>query len=269
MTTAHLPTAFLPPEKPKPGKAVWVFASVVFHLGVLGLGLVWAPKPLPVGNTAPQSTIYVDIEPVILPRDVPARAAPAKSPASDSPSPSRTGPSTPVPRIARNADAMQGAPSVPGSNTSTSSAPSEGQWTYRAESTGSAVARTLRTSPIGCAYPERLSEGERAVCNERDTDRAVRELERGQRITGTGDARRDDALQREGTSRMRGYNSRRRPIGNDELGNGRPSDAPGSNFGIGTAGRHLDPSMQPDAVGPIRTKRRDGPPEDRIQRTPH
>lgn len=269
MTTVHLPIAFLPPEKPKPSKAVWVVTSAVFHLGVLALGLIWAPQPLRRDDNASRPTIYVDIEPVVLPREVPARVRPRESAASDSTSPSRGAPTTPVPREARNLPATTGVASSADTDIGPTSQPSNGQWAYRPESTGSAVARTLRTSPIGCDYPERLSDSERAICNERATNRAVRELERGQRITGTGDARRDGALQREGTARLRNFNSRRLPITNDEVGNGRPSDSVGSNLGIGPAGRHLDSSLQPDAYGPVQTKRRDGPPEDRIQRTPH
>jgi len=226
------------------------------------------PAPLPVPTTPQDRTIFVDIERVTLPREVPARVAQPEDSASDSPPRAFSGPDRPVPRIVPQrsdaaATAQAAGPASVSANEST-----DGRWTYTPESTASGVARSLRTSPIGCAYPERLSEGERAVCNERSTDRAVKTLENLQRIPGTGDARRDARFEAQGRARTNTYNFRRRPITNDETGNGRPTDTPGSNFGIGPSGRHLDPSTQPDAYGPIQTYRRDGRPEERNVTTP-
>lgn len=269
MTTAHLPIALPPPVKPRLNKAAWVVVSVGLHAGLLASVLLWAPTSLVVLSNPP-SAIFVDIEPLVLPRDVPARAPASESTANDSPAPARTGPTIPVPRAVRTTPSTSTTADAPrGSTGPIATDPADRQWTYTPESTASAVGRSVRTSAIGCAYPERLSEGERQVCAERATDRAVSKLEEGLRIGGTGNARRDAALEAEGRSRLSGHAQRRRPIGNSEIGNAGPSDTPGSNFGIGAAGRHLDPSLQPDAVGPIQTRRRDGPPEQRIQRTPH
>lgn len=246
--------------------ALWAGASVVFHAGLLALTLLWQPSELTPAE-APYNLIHVDIEPVVLPRAVPARNPVATTPV--------TGPSTASAQASSDRSRTQTpdmapSPRRPAADTAlaTSSTTDSDRWSYRPETTASAVARATRLSPIGCAYPERLSEGERAICAERETDRAVRALERGVRITGSGDARRDRALETEGRARTNSYNFRRRPISNDETGNGRPSDTPGSNFGLGPSGRHLDPSTQPDAHGPIQTYRRDGRPEERNVTTP-
>ena len=269
MTTTSAPLALSFYRKPKPYKAVWVSVSVVAHAVLLGAVIYMVPAPLPVPSVSADRTIFVDIEPVTLPREIPARVIQPESRTYDSPPRAITGPDRPVPRI------VQQRPDTAGSNAQASGPASEtaadasdGRWTYTPESTASGVARSLRTSPIGCAYPERLSEGERALCNERSTDRAVRALEKVPRITGTGDARRDSRFEAQGRARENTYNYRRRPITNDETGNGRPTDTPGSNFGIGPSGRHLDPSTQPDAYGPIQTYRRDGRPEERNVTTP-
>lgn len=267
MTTAALPTALPAFRNPKPNKAVWVLISIVAHLALLALGWALTPKSLPNLRSDPVNAIYVDIEPVVLPRAVPARAQPMPASTDDSRMSSASAPGQPVPRIARHI--VEGRPSTPLASEGTASATPEGAWTYVPETTGNAVARSVRTSAIGCAYLERLSEGEREICRERATERAVRKLEEGQRITGSGDARRDARFEAEGRQRQSQYNQRRRPISNSEIGNTGPTDTPGSNFGLPPAGRHLDPSLQPDAVGPIQTRRRDGPAEERIQRTPH
>ncbi|WP_284222997.1 hypothetical protein, partial [Brevundimonas denitrificans] len=62
----------------------------------------------------------------------------------------------------------------------------------------------------------------------------------------------------EGARRLAQYEARRRPLAGG-TGNVGPQDGVGSNFGIGVAGAHLDPSFRPDSTQNIRTDRRDGP----------
>lgn len=137
-------------------------------------------------------------------------------------------PTAPVPHIA--AAPAPGAPAVPGG---------EGAWTVRPESMGDRVARSLRTSPIGCAHPDLLGPADRNECERRFAERAAAAAP----IEGTGDARRDAAFAREGARALAEYEARRRPLsgGTGVIG---PGDCPGSNFGTGCAGANL-----PDVPG--------------------
>ena len=263
---------YIPPRRggPRPSwqrYGPWVLASVAFHL-VVGLGLiVFKPTLTPyVAQPLPDQLIDLELIPVPLPADMIPREptvtveAQASAPPSGRPTTPQgsaatsDAPAPPSPRIA--------APAPTGTPAGQQGTGTDSRWTYQEESMGSRVARSLRTSPIGCDYPERLSEGERQICAERGTDRAVRKLEEGQRIEGTGNARRDRQLEAQGRARLRNYENRRAPSPSG-VGVVGPSDGVGSNFGIGVAGRHLDPSMQPDSVSPIQTTRREGRPADR------
>ena len=134
---------------------------------------------------------------------------------------------------------------------------------------GERVGRSLRTSVLGCQYPERLTREERAICDERETDRAVRALERVPRIEGTGNDQRDSRFEAQGREKLRAYERNRAQPPDSQRGNVGVQDGPGSNFGIGVTGQHLDPSLRPDSTGPIQTRRRDGRPEDRPRQTPN
>jgi hypothetical protein len=126
-------------------------------------------------------------------------------------------------------------------------------WQVRPRTLGDRIAQGLRTSPLGCAAGSVLSAAERAICDDRFGRRAAA----ARPIEGTGNPERDARFAREGASRLREYEVRRRPLsgGPGIVG---PQDGPGSNFGIGVAGAHLDPSLRPDSTTNIRT-RRDGP----------
>ena len=136
------------------------------------------------------------------------------------------------------------------------------------EETSRRVGQSLRTSVLGCQYPDRLTQQERDVCDDREGERTARALERLKRIPGSGNTRRDARFEAEGRQRLQAYESRRRTPPDSERGNGGVVEGVGSNFGMGVAGRHLDPTHQVDSVAPIQTKR-DGPIEYRIRRTPH
>lgn len=242
-------------------KPAIVAASVLAHVGVLAfLGLRSMGLDLPFVDD-PGPVVYVQIEPrPLLPGEVArVRAAPEVpsvapthslpgSPTADrdlpfrDPSEEDDQPSAPTPRVATPAP---GAPPP---------LPDVGSWTVRPETMGDRVGRGLRAGSVGCASPELLSRAERAVCDE-DFGRAAA-LARP--IEGTGNPERDARFAREGARRLARYEARRRPLagGAGVIG---PQDGPGSNFGMGVAGAHLDPSFRPDSTQNIRTDRRDGP----------
>ena len=123
-------------------------------------------------------------------------------------------------------------------------------WQVRPETTGDRVARGLRTSLVGCASPHLLTEAERAVCDDRFGARAAAAAP----VSGTGDAERDARFAREGRRALAEYEARRRPLSGG-IGIVGPTEGPGSNFGMGVAGAHLDPSLRPDSTSNVRTRR--------------
>ena len=230
-------------------KPAIVAASVLAHAGVFAfLGLRALEIDLPLVD-APEPVIYVQIEPrPLLPGEVARVQAPPETPDETAPAPPGAPtadrdlpfrapseeddrPSTPTPRIGTPAP---GAPAPPAE---------VGAWAVRPETLGDRVGRGLRASSVGCASPELLTMAERAVCDE-DFGRAAA-LARP--IEGTGNPERDAAFAREGARRLAEYEARRRPLsgGAGVVG---PGDCPGSNFGTGCAGAHLDPQMRQGAT---------------------
>ncbi|HWQ87540.1 hypothetical protein, partial [Brevundimonas sp.] len=125
-------------------------------------------------------------------------------------------------------------------------------WGVRPRTLGDRIGQQLRTSTLGCASPEILSAAEQMVCRDRFGQRAAA----ARPIEGTGNPERDARFAREGARRLAEYEARRRPLAGGS-GNVGPQDGPGSNFGMGVAGAHLDPSLRPDSTRNVRT-RRDG-----------
>ena len=123
-------------------------------------------------------------------------------------------------------------------------------WSVRPQTLGDRVGRGLRTRGPGCASPALLSPAERAVCDDRFGQRAA--------AAATIDDTAGSPFAAEGARRLAQYDARRRPLAGG-TGNVGPQDGPGSNFGMGVAGAHLDPSFRPDSTQNIRTDRRDGP----------
>ena len=175
-----------------------------------------------------------------------AAAAAAAAAASGPPSP-------PVPRLANPAPGSM-APSGGAASGSAVPGISDG-WRVAPSTQGDRNSRALRTSPTGCRFPERLSEGEREICRERFNADAAQGAERP--ITGSGNAARDARFRAEGAREMYRYEEQRRPLSGG-TGNVGPADCPGSNMGTGCAGSLLDPSLQMDSSSNIQTKR-DGP----------
>ncbi|GAA0620373.1 hypothetical protein GCM10009422_14990 [Brevundimonas kwangchunensis] len=230
-------------------------------LGGLGLRTIHMETTSP----APEQVILVEIEPRPLLENEQPRPTPSPSPASASSEP-RPAPATqptvfglrlPFQRQTEDDEDQSPSPPAPrapaGAAPAGAPAPPAGGWTVRPDTLGDRIGRGLRTRGPGCASPQLLTEAERTVCDERFGERAAA----APPIDGTGDARRDAELARQGARELQQYEARRRPLsgGSGLVG---PQDGVGSNFGIGVAGAHLDPSLRPDSTQNIRT-RRDGP----------
>lgn len=231
-------------------KPAIVAASLLLHaglLGYLGLRTMGPASPFP----APEPTIHVQLEPRPLLADetprqpVAARQteAPPLTRSVATPTPrdedEDESPAPPSPRLAAPAP---GAPPPP----------ADSAWTVRPRTLGDRIGQGLRTSPVGCAAGAVLSAAERAICDDRFGQRAAT----ARPIEGTGNPERDARFAREGARRLAEYEARRRPLAGGS-GNVGPQDGPGSNFGMGVAGAHLDQSLRPDSTRNIQT-RRDG-----------
>lgn len=226
--------------------SVGLHALVLGLIGLRSMGLDAAMQPV-------ERTIYVEIEPrPLLPGEVarvrppPERpeAAPqalpdagAAAPRSD-PFRSLEDDDRPVPRLT--------APGAPAPPADVGTAP----WRVRPETMGDRVGSGLRTSPVGCASPRLLSPAERAICDDRFGARAAAAAP----IEGTGNPERDARFAREGARALAEYEARRRPLSGG-TGNVGVQEGPGSNFGIGVAGAHLDPALRPDSTTNVRTRR--------------
>lgn len=132
-------------------------------------------------------------------------------------------------------------------------------------SAGTAV---FRGTPVDCTQPQMLSDIQRLSCDSAESRRIRSAIERGVQVMGTGDADRDARNTRDGQQRISDHEQRRLAPPASQRGNVGVEDSPANTFGTGAAGRHLDPTMRPDSVAPLQTKR-DGPSEQRPQRTPN
>lgn len=236
-----------------------VGGSVLIHgLMLSPLLFLTARPPLHIIDAVP-APIYLEIEPrPLLPEERPRQptlaarsAAPARTTGQSTPSAApasvQTLPTPPSPRIAR--PAPDDAPAAAAAHTID-------PWRVTPESQGAATARVLRSSPAGCRSYDSLSRAEQALCDEQFNERAAAAAER-RPITGTGNAERDARFAREGARELQRYESQRRPLSGG-VGVLAPQDCPGSNFGAGCAGAHLDSSMQMDSNRNVQT-RREGP----------
>lgn len=236
-------------------KPAIVGASLGLHVLVLGLiglravGLDVAPAPV-------QRTIFVEIEPRPLLSGEVARVrqppVALKTPELDRPDAgAETARSDPFRRLDDEEDALlpavrPGAVGAPAPPADVGTAP----WQVRPESMGDRVGRGLRTRPVGCASPNLLTVAERAICDERFGERAAAAAP----IEGTNNPERDARFAREGARALAEYEARRRPLSGG-VGVVGPQDGPGSNFGMGVAGAHLDPALRPDSTTNVRTRR--------------
>lgn len=226
-----------------------VHVLVLALIGLRAVGLDAAPVPV-------ERTIFVEIEPrPLLPGEV-ARVRPPPAPPDvpelDLPDAgAETARSDPFRRRDDEEDTLMpavrpGAVGAPAPPSDVGTAP----WQVRPESMGDRVGRGLRTRPVGCASPGLLTAAERAICDERFGERAAAAAP----IEGTNNPERDARFAREGRRALAEYEARRRPLsgGAGVVG---PQDGPGSNFGIGVAGAHLEPALRPDSTTNVRTRR--------------
>ena len=240
-----------PPRAERWRKPAIVAASLLLHAGLLaflGLRTMDPGTPLPDRNP----TIYVQMEPrPLLADETPRQPVAARQLEAPPLARAMTTPlvrddddedDRPAPPSPRLAAAVPGAPPTE----------VEGVWTVRPRTLGDRVAQGLRTSPVGCAAGSVLSAAERAICDDRFGQRAAT----ARPIEGTGNPERDSRFAREGARRLAEYEARRRPLAGGS-GNVGPQDGPGSNFGMGVAGAHLDQALRPDSTQNVRT-RRDG-----------
>lgn len=250
-------------------RAATIGVSVLIH-GLLLVPLAFQTvRPAPNLVTTTPPVVYLEIEPrPLLPHERPRLPAVAPAPApqvrpsgpvSRETAPALSAAERPAPlapRLAR--EAPEGAPAPP-------AAQAADPWQVTPESQAAATARALRTSPVGCRSPELLTRAERAICDERFNERAAEAAAR-RPITGSGNSERDARFAREGARELQRYEAKRRPLSGG-VGVLAPQDCPGSNFGTGCAGAHLDSSMQMDSSRNVRT-RRDGAPASGRPMTP-
>lgn len=225
--------------RPRVRNPLVVAGSLLAHAVVLGLLATGTFKPLSTADAGPP-LIYLQIEPRPLLRDEAQRERPPSRLAIEAPS-ARSPASRPMPP--RPDDDEESAldprsviPGVP------SRAATGETWLVRPETERGRVARSLRTSTMGCnARNGRMSEAEQALCDEAFNEGAAR----ARPISGTDNPGRDARFAAEGRREMQAYEARRRPLagGTGVTGVG---DCPGSNFGIGCPGAHLDPGFRQD-----------------------
>jgi len=239
-------------------------ASAVLHVLVLGVLIASGiGERLTVAAPPSPPVLYVEIEPRPLLEDEQPRPRPAPSPATPTDQPPAPAPAQrtllgfrlpfqrdrseeeadnrPSPPAPRLASPTPGLPSPPAS---------ADPWQVRPETMGDRVGRGLRTRGPGCASPQLLSREEREICEERFAERAAAAAP----IEGTGNPERDGQFAREGARALAEYEARRRPLAGG-VGVVGPQDGPGSNFGMGVAGAHLEPALRPDSTSNVRTRR--------------
>lgn len=239
-------------------KPAIVAVSVLGHVALFSyLGLRSMDLTLSALVEDPDPVIYMQIEPrPLLPGEV-ARVRPVPAPPQAVAAPALPGsPTADRDRPFRDPteDEDQPAPPVPriGVPAPGAPAPSPGVegWSVRPETMGDRIGRGLRTRGPGCASPALLSAAERVICDDRFGQRAAAAA----RIDGAAGS----PFAAEGARRLAEYEARRRPLAGG-TGNVGVQDGPGSNFGIGVAGAHLDPSLRPDSNENIHKDSRDGP----------
>lgn len=246
-------------------KPALVGASAALHVLVLGLLIASGVGDHMAAVPTSPPILYVQIEPRPLLED--ERPRPRPTPAPTSPTETPPAPSTARRSIMNFRLPFQRTPDEDESDRPTPpaprlAAPAPGAarpppgetWQVRPETLGDRVGRGLRTRGPGCNSPQLLTREERAICEDRFGERAAA----APPIAGTGNPERDAQFAREGARALAEYEARRRPLAGG-IGVVGPQDGPGSNFGMGVAGAHLDPSFRPDSTQNIHTNRRDGP----------
>jgi len=240
-------------------RAAILAGSVAIHalvLGLIGVGLLETrPDPAVLDDRA----VYVEMEPrpllngetARIPRSAPARStdAPAltRSRTPDAASPKQQEEDRPAPPSPRMAGApAAGAPAPPAE---------ANPWSFRPESLGAAVGRSMRLGTGGCRTMDgHLSPTEQSLCDERFNEGAAEAGRRhppGGRTLTPSEQRREDAFAVAGRRALEQYEARRRPLAGGG-GNVMSGDCPGGNLGAGCAGANLEPSMREGATSTLR-----------------
>lgn len=71
---------------------------------------------------------------------------------------------------------------------------------------------TFRGTPVDCTQPQMLSDIQRLGCDSAEQRRIQSAIDRGVRVMGTGDARRDSRQSAQGDQRLNDYDRRRQPL---------------------------------------------------------
>lgn len=228
-------------------KAVILLGSIAFHALVLTplalqmvetadapsfdalpppIFLEMEPRPLLEGETTREPTFAptVDTAPALSAATTDKRV-PSLDDEDDVPAP-------PSPRIA--AGARPGSPPAPAD-----------AWRVIPESTGAAIARSMRTGAGGCRIMDgRLSPGEQALCDERFNAAAGQAGPLGPRTLNAAESRREAQFARDGAQALAQYESRRRPPSGGVGITGASPDCVGGNLRGTCAGAHLRPEFQ-------------------------
>jgi hypothetical protein len=225
-----------------------LIGSAAAHAVVLGvLGLRAVQMDAWTGPERPVVLIQIEPRPLLRgerPRE-PVLAAPQETETAAERRASTESASSPVRR--EDEEDVPGAP-VPRTPAAGAPGPSAAEqgiddaWRVPGAPTGRQVGRSLRGSMIGCDVMNgRLSAGEQAQCDE-SFNRAAGAAPP---IGGSGDAGRDARFAAQGARKIEAYEGRRRPLAGG-TGLGEHGDCPGSNFGTGCPGRHLDRGWRRD-----------------------
>lgn len=223
--------------------------SVVVHavvLGVLGLRAVrmdaWTGPERPV--------VLIQIEPRPMLRGERPREPVFAAPRPSEPTVERRSPTDVEPGLIRREEDEEETPSAPSPRAPAPGAPGpsaaeqgvDEAWRVPVTPTGRQLGRSLPGSMIGCdVMNERLTAGEQAQCDEAFNRTAGAAAP----IGGSGDAARDARFAAQGRREIDAYEGRRRPLAGG-TGLGEHGDCPGSNFGTGCPGRHLDRGWRRD-----------------------
>jgi hypothetical protein len=248
--------ASLSPAGPRSGfgpterrRAAVLAGSIVFHIAILTpLALRFFEPPVPIATPALEDPVFLQMEPRPLLRGETARAALAAATRDEVTSVTgqpRSGEAAPTVMKAR-ADALPSRP-VPqiAANTPQPDAPAiEDSWRLRPESRRAAVARSLRTGPVGCRMMDgRLSPGEQQLCDDRFNEAAAGAGPLGPRTLTPSEARREAQFAQDGANALAQYEGRRtRRSGVGVVGSS--PECVGGNLRGTCAGANLRPEFQ-------------------------
>lgn len=234
-------------------RAAILVGSVALHaalLAPLALGLL--TRALPVFTDPFDTPIFVEIEPRPLLAGETAREPEfAASEAREAvPTLGETIPSIARDRLREKDDEDRPTPPNPRVGHPLVGPPpaSADPWQVQPESMAAAVGRSMRTGAGGCRIMDgRLSEAEQRLCDERFNEAAGRAGPVGPRTLTPSEQRREVQFARDDARAIAQYEARRRPLAGG-VGIVGPGDCPGSNFGVGCAGAHLDPAIRQGAT---------------------